>query len=173
MHAFRRFIEDQMALRNWQQSDLASASKMSAQLVSKLLKDEREVLPRMPEQSTLRALARAFPPATIRDVRAAAVRAMGVDDVPPVQIDLAGFDDDALLAELGRRIKRSAKAMNPPTGAADAASTAPPTPPTDIASRRTVRPSPKPLPKAAHDPKRPKGEAFDPDSGGYVGGETE
>lgn len=108
MHAFRRFIEDQMAERDWGQADLVGASKMSAQQVSKLLNDEREILPRMPEPSTIDGLARAFGIVTLPLIRAAAVRAMGVPDVPTFEFTLKDFDDDALLAEVRRRMQRSA-----------------------------------------------------------------
>lgn len=109
MHAFRRFIEDQMAIRDWAAADLVGASKMSAQQVSKLLNDEREMLPRMPESSTIDALARAFGIITLPLIRAAAVQALGVPDVPTFEFTLKDFDDDALLAEVRRRMQRASE----------------------------------------------------------------
>lgn len=79
-------------------------SGLSAQLVSKLLNDDRAVLPQLPDRGTLKALARAFRlPETV--VLLKAVEALGVDvpDVPLVY-GLPHASNDELLAEIRRRL---------------------------------------------------------------------
>lgn len=109
MHEFRRFIEQQLAAREWRAADLVRASGMRAQQVSKLLTDNRDVLPQMPSADTLAALKSAFTGVPIEAIRAAALRGMGVPNVPEIMVDLDAVDDDLLIAEVRRRMQRAAQ----------------------------------------------------------------
>lgn len=110
MHEFRRFIQDQMNARGWKAADLARHSSLSAQHVSRLLNDDRDQLGRMPESTTIKKLASAFQGVGESAVRAAAAKALGVPDVPQISADLTSVDDDALLAEVRRRMNRELNA---------------------------------------------------------------
>lgn len=106
MHALRRFIQQELDARGWQAHDLAKASGLSRQLISKLVNDDRDVLPQIPRTKTLEALAQAFnvSPAHVTTV---AVEALGVPDVnaPAVVHQIEDVDDEVLLRELLRRAR--------------------------------------------------------------------
>jgi hypothetical protein len=72
--------------------------------VSKLLTDERDILPQLPRTSTLAALAAAFEVSTAH-VTTVAVEALGVPGVnaPAVVHEIESVDDEVLLRELLRR----------------------------------------------------------------------
>lgn len=104
MHALRRFIQQELDTRGWQAHDLAKASGLSRQLISKLVNDDRDVLPQIPRTKTLEALAQAFNVSTAH-VTTVAVEALGVPDVnaPAVVHQIEDVDDEVLLRELLRR----------------------------------------------------------------------
>lgn len=104
MHALRLFIQNELDARGWQAHDLAKASGLSRQLISKLVNDDREVLPQLPRTTTLEALARAFNVSTAH-VTTVAVEALGVPGVnaPAVVHEIESVDDEVLLRELLRR----------------------------------------------------------------------
>lgn len=60
MHAYRRFVQEQMDEHRWRAADLARHSGVSKQVISTLLNDDREVLSRPPRKSTIKGFARAF-----------------------------------------------------------------------------------------------------------------
>lgn len=109
VNEFTRFILDQMGQRDWRASDLAAASGLSKQQVSKLVNDTRDVMDQLPKQATIEGLARAFSGVPIAAVRAMAVQGLGVpaSDTPTLELDLAEVSIDALLAEIKRRVVRS------------------------------------------------------------------
>ncbi|MFK5689561.1 helix-turn-helix domain-containing protein [Ornithinimicrobium sp. LYQ92] len=78
MHALRRYLQDGLDARGWQQRDLARESGLSRQRVSQMLTDDRGLLPSVPQRDTLQALARAFGVAE-STVTAVAFEAMGYD----------------------------------------------------------------------------------------------
>lgn len=78
MHALRRYLQDGLDARGWQQRDLARESGLSRQRVSQMLTDDRDLLPSVPQRDTLQALARAFGVAE-STVTAVAFEAMGYD----------------------------------------------------------------------------------------------
>lgn len=104
MHALRRYIQQELDARGWRAQDLANKSGLARQQVSKLLTDDREVLPQLPRTSTLAALARAFDVSTAH-VTTVAVEALGVPGVsaPAVVHEIESVDDEVLLRELLRR----------------------------------------------------------------------
>jgi transcriptional regulator with XRE-family HTH domain len=104
MHALRLFIQNELDTRGWQAHDLAKASGLSRQLISKLVNDDRKVLPQLPRTTTLEALARAFNVSTAH-VTTVAVEALGVPGVnaPAVVHEIESVDDEVLLRELLRR----------------------------------------------------------------------
>ncbi|EFQ82741.1 hypothetical protein HMPREF0063_11950 [Aeromicrobium marinum DSM 15272] len=106
-HAFRDFLQQGLDDRTWRQADLVRESGMSRALVSKLLKDQRDVLPRPPEQATVEGIAKAFrvPPATVWQVVA---RAMGLptEALPTIVHELKDATDHELLDEISQRMSR-------------------------------------------------------------------
>lgn len=104
MHALRRFIQQELDARGWQAHDLAKASGLSRQLISKLVNDDREILPQLPRTTTLEALAQAFN-VTTAHVTTVAVEALGVPGVnaPAIVHQIEEADDEELLRELLRR----------------------------------------------------------------------
>ncbi|MGZ9830197.1 helix-turn-helix domain-containing protein [Tsukamurella ocularis] len=105
MHEYRRFIQAQLDERGWRPADLARKSGLSKQLISDVLKDDRDHLGRMPNPSTISALARGFGIAE-ETVRAAAARSLVdySDDGTALTITLGEVSTDALLNEIRRRI---------------------------------------------------------------------
>jgi len=106
MHEFRRFLQRELDVRGWRQSDLVARSGLSKQLISNLLRDRRDHLGSMPAESTLEGLARGLG-VPVDVVRTAAARALAGyrDDGRPITTDLTGVATDALLAELRRRLR--------------------------------------------------------------------
>lgn len=104
MHALRRYIQGELDARGWRAHDLEKASGLSRQLISKLVNDDRDVLPQIPRTTTLEALAKAFN-VTTAHVTTVAVEALGVADVkaPAVVHQIEAVSDDVLLRELLRR----------------------------------------------------------------------
>lgn len=113
MHEYRRFVQDELDTRGWRQSDLVRRSGLSRQLVSNILRDDREHLGQMPDAATLDGLATGFG-VPVDLVRAAAARSLVdyTDDGTALTITLSEVSTDALLYEIRRRIDR---ADQPPT----------------------------------------------------------
>lgn len=105
MHDYRRFVQSELDARGWKQADLVHRSGLSRQVVSKILRDDREYLGQMPDESTLRALATGFE-VPVERVRTAAARALArYDDAgEPLTADLSSVSIDALLQEIKRRV---------------------------------------------------------------------
>lgn len=106
MHELRAFIESQMEKNRWTQADIAAQSGLSKQHISKMLKDERDVLPQLPDRDTLVALGRGLRvPVSAVVLRAA--KACGVPvDVTEIAVPAAGeLTDSQLLAEVARRLE--------------------------------------------------------------------
>lgn len=104
MHALRRFLEDGVRRRRWNQADLARESGISKQVVSNLLGDERPTLDRLPQDKTIDGIARALE--VDRSVVLAVIaQAMGLPvSEPTVVYDPSGVGDADLLRELARRL---------------------------------------------------------------------
>lgn len=104
-HAFREFIERELTRQGWSSTILAARSGLSAQQISKLRKDERDLLPRMPEPETIAGLSKAFD-LPESEIRRFAVIALGVDGIEPPTIihELKDADDDQLFTELATRL---------------------------------------------------------------------
>ncbi|CAM3312026.1 helix-turn-helix domain-containing protein [Tsukamurella hominis] len=104
-HPLRQFLQAQLDLRGWRQADLARRSGLSTTVLSRILKDGRPHLRRLPDASTLDALAAGLG-MPIEVVRTAAARSL-VDhagDGEPVTIELTDSSVDELLAEIRRRL---------------------------------------------------------------------
>lgn len=103
MHAFRQLIQEHMDAKPWSQAELARASGLSAQLVSKLLSDDRDQIDQMPDRATISALADAF---GIDEsvVLIAAARAFGVPVESPSVSALGTSSNQEILDELQRRL---------------------------------------------------------------------
>ena len=103
MHAYRRFVEDQMDERHWTRADLARHSGLSKQTISNIVNDKRESLGSPPDGKTVDGLAQAF--SMSRDkVLAFVALAMGL----PVSIeraDVRAVSDAELLSEIRRRME--------------------------------------------------------------------
>lgn len=106
MHEFQRFIQQQLDARGWKQADLVRKSGLTKQHVSNLLRDTREHLGQMPEEKTIRALARGFQIPT-EVVRTAASRALAgySDEGQPLHVDIHQVPLDTLLNEIRRRFE--------------------------------------------------------------------
>lgn len=121
MHAYRRFIQEQMDARGWKQADLARQAGLQRQTVSKIMSDTRDRMDRMPDQATIAALSKAFriPESSLLAVVG---EALGI----PVSVERVRLDDvpnEDLIRELQRRLNeagdgsaRSAAPMNGPAG---------------------------------------------------------
>ncbi|WP_122262176.1 helix-turn-helix domain-containing protein [Ornithinimicrobium cerasi] len=104
MHALRRYLQDGMDARGWQQSELARSSGLTRQRVSQMLGDDRELLPAVPRRETLQAIARAFG-VSESTVTAVAFEAMGYDlDAVRRETDLSTATDEQLVRALADRL---------------------------------------------------------------------
>jgi transcriptional regulator with XRE-family HTH domain len=104
MHAFRRYLRDGLDARKWLPADFARASKLSRQLVSQLLTDDRDVLPSVPKRETILGVAKAFG-TNESHVMTYVFEAMGysIADVR-AGVDLATVPSRALLEALAARL---------------------------------------------------------------------
>lgn len=109
MHVLTRYLQAALDSRGWNQADLARATGFSRQQVSRLLKDNRDVLPASLDRSTVTALASAL--AVNESVVAGLMfEAMGYDlNLASVDLDLNLLSDEALLVEMGRRMMERAR----------------------------------------------------------------
>lgn len=107
-----------MDARGWRQADLVRASGLSRALVSRILRDDRDRLGQMPDESTMAGLATAFT-VSIETVRTAASRALRgyADDGEALTTDLSSVSIDALLMEIRRRVEANEDqdAQDPPS----------------------------------------------------------
>lgn len=104
MHALRKYLQDGLDARAWQQADLVHASGLTRQRVSQMLSDDRTVLPSAPRRETLQALARAFR-VSESTVTAVAFEAMGYDlEVVRSETDLSTATDEQLVLALADRL---------------------------------------------------------------------
>lgn len=104
-HPLRQYLQSQLDLRGWRQTDLANRSGLSRQLVSNMLNDNRPRLGRMPDGDTLEALAAGLD-VPLDVIRTAASRSLVnyVDDGTPLTIELTDTSTDELLGEIRRRL---------------------------------------------------------------------
>lgn len=107
MHALRRFIQERMDARAWKPADLAAASGISKQVVSGMLKDDREYIDRMPSEATITGLCRAF--SVEREVLLAVIgEAMGLPVSTPVYVyDASRVPNEELVRELDKRLREA------------------------------------------------------------------
>jgi transcriptional regulator with XRE-family HTH domain len=105
VHAYRRFIQQQLDERSWKQADLVRKSGLSRQLIWSILSDGRDYLGQMPDESTLEGLAKGFG-LPVEVFRTAAARSLVgfTDDGTVLTVNLQGISTDALLNEVRRRI---------------------------------------------------------------------
>nr|WP_046285135.1 helix-turn-helix transcriptional regulator [Mycobacterium sp. UM_NZ2] len=83
MHEYRRFVQTELDNRGWTAGGLARKAGMHRQTISKILKDEREHLGQMPDDSTLEGIAKGFG-IPVEPVRLAAARSLaGYVERPP------------------------------------------------------------------------------------------
>ena len=75
MHEYRRFLQTELDKRGWTAGALARRAGMHRQTISKILKDDRQHLGQMPDNSTLEGIARGFGISAER-VRLAAARSL-------------------------------------------------------------------------------------------------
>lgn len=105
MHALREYIQSQLDSRGWVAADLAKHSGISKQVLSGMLTDTRPTIDRMPLDSTVSGLARAF--GVDRDVILAKVgEAMGLPTSRTVVVyEASRVPNDVLVQELRRRLR--------------------------------------------------------------------
>jgi len=75
MHEYKRLIQQGLDERGWKQADLARRGGLHRSLISKILKDERDHLGQMPDDSTMQGIARGFG-IPVERVREAAARSL-------------------------------------------------------------------------------------------------
>lgn len=130
-HALAAFIRQQMDERKLQNRDVAQASGLSRQLVSKYVKDQRDALTRLPSKETIDGLAKAFNLSS-EFLLGKAIESLGLGYTSGDFVNsVASATDNELLEEIGQRLmKRRGGEGNgnvrpistsgkPPTGAAD------------------------------------------------------
>ena len=105
MHEYRRFVQEHLDANGWRAADLVRKSGLSKQVVSYILRDDREHLGQMPDPATIEKLARGFgvPPETVRTAAARSLVDYS-DDGTALTITLSEVSTDALLNEIRRRI---------------------------------------------------------------------
>lgn len=105
MHAFRRYLQDGMDARGWQQAELVRHSGLTRQRVSQMLSDDRDLLPSVPQRRTLQAIARAFG-VSESTVTAVAFEAMGYDlAVVREETDLSTATNEQLVRAVAERLQ--------------------------------------------------------------------
>jgi transcriptional regulator with XRE-family HTH domain len=105
MHAYNRFIQEQLDARGWTAAELSRRSGISEATLSRIIKDPDERLAGMPDEETIGKLARGFgiKPGVI--VAHAATARYGVPVGEPVEIaNAAGVSDDELIRQLEHRL---------------------------------------------------------------------
>lgn len=117
MHAYRKFVQDEMDKRGWTAAELSRASGLSRQNLSRLLNDDRDVLQRRPEPSTITGLARAFR-MTEDQVLSYVAEAMGFKPARIPVSDVSALSDEELLRVLAERLSRGGNHEPAPDSAA-------------------------------------------------------
>ncbi len=174
MHELGRFIQGLMDGRGWTQADLARASGITRQTVSRLL--IKDHLGRMVSDETIAGLHKAFPEVSEGAFITKAAEALGVpiDRLETVDPDVSQLSDEALLGILAGRLKerRSADGRQPDAEKSEHAQPAAEAPLT-FAERRRQRmiDQAQPIQEAAYDQPidvEPEDEDFsqDPDDWG-------
>lgn len=105
MHAYRKFVQDEMDKRGWTAAELSRASGLSRQNLSRLLNDDRDVLQRRPEPSTITGFARAFR-MTEDQVLSYVAEAMGFKLARIPVSDVSALSNEELLRVLAERLSR-------------------------------------------------------------------
>lgn len=142
MHALGRFVQDLMDARRMTRPALERASGLSRQHIHQLLDDRKTGLGRMVEESTISALATAFPDIGETAFIAKAAESLGVpvDRLSVVDTDLNQLSDEALLGILALRLERRRTPGPAATGGGPRAAEDPATEPTvPLAARRSGR----------------------------------
>lgn len=106
MHAYSRFIQEQLDARGWKVADLSRRTGITEAGLGKIIKDPEDRLAGMPTDNTIEKLARAFgiQPGVI--IAHAASARYGVPVGEPVEIaNAAGVSDDELIRELEQRLR--------------------------------------------------------------------
>lgn len=106
MHAYQRFVRTEMDKRGWTAADLSRASGLTRQHLSRILGDDRDVLQRRPESSTIEAFATAFG-VSADYVLSFVAEAMGFPSGRVAAPDPSALSDDELLRLLGERLRRA------------------------------------------------------------------
>ncbi|GAA1714794.1 helix-turn-helix transcriptional regulator [Brachybacterium phenoliresistens] len=122
MHAYLRFVRTEMDKRGWSAADLGRASGLTAQHLSRILNDDRDVLQRRPESATIDALARAFGMSSDY-VLTFVAEAMGFPSGRVSAPDASALSDEELLHVLAERLRR-ARTNEHEGGTAESGSTA-------------------------------------------------
>ncbi|UFU03475.1 helix-turn-helix transcriptional regulator [Ruania suaedae] len=106
MHAYRKFVQQQMDERGWTATELAVAGGLTKQTIHNIVTDDRDQLSQRPKQSTILGLARAFrvdPDVVLLKVG----EAMGIPvERAVVTYDASRVSDEELLRLLAHRLKR-------------------------------------------------------------------
>lgn len=145
MHALGRFVQDLMDARRMTRPALERASGLSRQHIHQLLDDRKTGLGRMVEESTISALATAFPDIGETAFIAKAAESLGVpvDRLSVVDTDLNQLSDEALLGILALRLERRRTPDSAATGGGPRAADRPGDPATEptvpLAARRSGR----------------------------------
>lgn len=115
MHAYSRFIQEQLDARGWTAADLSRRTGITQSGLNKILQDPDERLAGMPTDETIDKLGRAFgiPPGVI--VAHAASARYGVAVGEPVEVATAAqLSDDELIRQLGLRLRERDEAVATP-----------------------------------------------------------
>lgn len=106
MHAYSRFIQEQLDARGWTAAELSRRSGIPEPTLSKIIKDPDDRLAGMPSDDTIDKLARGLgiKPGVI--VAYAATARYGIPVGEPVEIaNAAGVSDDELIRQLEQRLR--------------------------------------------------------------------
>ncbi|HJF51249.1 MAG TPA: helix-turn-helix domain-containing protein [Brachybacterium paraconglomeratum] len=108
MHAYRKFVQDEMDKRGWTAAELSRASGLSRQNLSRILNDDRDVLQRRPEPTTITSLSRAFQ-LSEDAVLSFVAEAMGFRSERVSVPDASALSDDELLRILAERLRKGSR----------------------------------------------------------------
>jgi cell division inhibitor SepF len=102
VHEFRSYVEQEMASRGMDRSELRRRSGLSRQQIHRLLTDERPRLPERPTDQTIDGLASAFGPGSRRSLMSSVLQAMGLPTDDALDVALS---DEELVRELASRLR--------------------------------------------------------------------
>lgn len=97
------WIKNELAKRDWNQSDLARRAGLTRARVSQILDESKPRMVRIPGDATINGLARALSVSSTQ-IRTIIGEEMGIPTRPVPVGDPALISDDELLSELGRRL---------------------------------------------------------------------